>query len=170
MKCLHTFSACDKALSQWSRRGSNSCLMASAISSVPFTNSAILPTQFLSTFLNNTLHNCHFLAYQSLPSTGECNALMCHMLVCSSSLTIKSQRAQQHIHAENPLHHSLIKTCWLHYNVTSTSLKQNCMSPPFTWLVQPINWIQGQCVARHMMAAINKKPIVQIQTLFPLQY
>ena len=35
--------------------------MASAISSVPFTNSAILPTQSLSTFLNNTLHNYHFL-------------------------------------------------------------------------------------------------------------
>jgi len=66
-------------------------------------------------------------------------------------------------------YHSLIKTSWLHYDVASTSLKPTAC-PPLTCLVQPINRIQGQYAAWYMMAAINKKSIAQIQTLFPLQY
>ena len=51
----------------------------------------------------------------------------------------------------------------------NTSLKPTAC-PPLTCLVQPINRIQGQYAAWYMMAAINKKSIAQIQTLFPLQY
>jgi len=63
---------------------------------------------------------------------------------------------------------SLIKTCWLHYDVASTSLKPNRMSPPLTWLVQPMNWIQGRYAAWHMMTAINKKKQLPKSTLFSL--
>ena len=118
--------------------------MASAISSVPFTNSAILPTQVLSLPIN--------IIYRRMPQCA------------SSSLKIKSWRAQQ-IHPQDC--HSLIKTSWLQYDVASTSLKPTAC-PPLTWLVQPINRIQGQCAAWHMMAAINKKNQLPKSKLFSL--